>query len=50
MYIEVEQIEMLEFGAEKVLLQGQAKGMGDLCSQDLELHHGFQGWVCKGNI
>ena len=32
---EPKQCEMSEFGAEKGLLQGQARGMGSLCSKDL---------------
>ena len=43
------QTEMLEVRAEEVLLQGQAKRMGGLCSKNLN-SDGFRGRICIGKI
>ena len=49
MHSEAKQTEMLEFGAEKGLLQDQARRMGGSCSKTLN-SLGFQGEAFIGKI
>ena len=44
---EAKQTKMLEFGAEKDLMQGWARRTGSLCSEYLELPEGFQQSIFK---
>ena len=47
---EAKQTKTLEFGAEKSLLQGQARRMGISCSKELNSQMGFREVFLKANF
>ena len=50
MLSKAKQTKMMEFGAEKGLLQGQARRIGGLCPKNPKLPKGFQQSIFKDQV